>query len=99
MPLILEGLVTTLDDSGGVNVSPMGPIVDPQMQRLLLRPFPTSTTYGNLRRHGEGVFHVTDDVEMLARGGGRQAHAAASTAGRARRAGPDSGRRLPVVRV
>lgn len=67
MPLILEGLVTTLNADRSVNLAPMGPIVDPSMDRLLLRPFQTSTTFANLKRHGEGVFHVTDDVELLAR--------------------------------
>lgn len=63
---ILEGIVTTLNANGSVNISPMGPIVDEQMERLWLRPFRTSTTYQNLKRTGQGVFHVTDDVELLA---------------------------------
>jgi hypothetical protein len=63
---ILEGIVTTLNADGGVNVSPMGPIVDDALDRLWLRPFQTSTTYRNLKRTGRGVFHVTDDVELLA---------------------------------
>jgi beta-RFAP synthase len=32
-----------------------------------LRPFRTSVTYRNLKRTGEGVLHVTDDVELIAR--------------------------------
>ena len=36
------------------------------MERLLLRPYQTSTTYHNLKRTREGVFHVTDDVLLLA---------------------------------
>jgi hypothetical protein len=36
-------------------------------ERFLLRPFPTSRTYRNLKGHGEGVLHVTDDVLLLAR--------------------------------
>ncbi len=36
------------------------------MERLLLRPYRTSTTYQNLKRTGEGVFHVSDDVLLLA---------------------------------
>ncbi len=66
MPLILEGLMTTLAADGTVNISPMGPIVDESMQRLQLRPYRTSRTYQNLKRTGEGVFHVTDDVELIA---------------------------------
>lgn len=65
--MILEGLVTTLDESGRLNVAPMGPIVDESMDRLILRPFRTSQTYRNLKARPEGVFHVTDDVLMLAR--------------------------------
>ncbi len=64
--MILEGIVTTLGPDGGVNIAPMGPIVDESMHELVLRPYRTSTTYQNLKRHGEGVFHVTDDVLLLA---------------------------------
>lgn len=64
--LILEGIVTSKNEDGSTNVSPMGPIVDREISALRLRPFQTSTTYRNLKRHGQGVFHVTDDVEMLA---------------------------------
>jgi hypothetical protein len=65
--MILEGIVTTVSPEGRINIAPMGPHVEPAMERLLLRPFPTSQTYRNLRAHGEGVFHVTDDVLLLAR--------------------------------
>jgi hypothetical protein len=65
--LILEGIVTTLNEDGSANVSPMGPRVDRNVSRLVLRPFRTSQTYQNLKRHGSGVFHVIDDVELIAR--------------------------------
>jgi uncharacterized protein len=65
--MILEGIITTIGPDGAVNIAPMGPIVEPSMERFLLRPFPTSQTYLNLRHHGEGVFHVTDDVLLLAK--------------------------------
>jgi uncharacterized protein len=65
--MILEGLVTTLNADGSVNLAPMGPTVDGGMDRLTFRPFPTSTTYANLQRTRDGVFHVTDDVELLAK--------------------------------
>jgi hypothetical protein len=64
--VILEGIVTTVCDDGRVNISPMGPRVDAQMRELVLRPYQTSTTYRNLKRTGQGVLHVTDDVELLA---------------------------------
>lgn len=66
MPLILEGIATTENADGSINVSPMGPIVDASMSTLRLRPYQTSTTYQNLKRTGQGVFHATDDVEMIA---------------------------------
>lgn len=65
--MILEGTVTTLDPAGLLNIAPMGPRVEPGMRRFVLRPFQTSTTYHNLKATGEGVFHVTDDVLLLAR--------------------------------
>jgi uncharacterized protein len=65
--MILEGIVTTLSLEGVVNIAPMGPIVDEQMERLLLRPFRTAQTYRNLKAHGEGVLHVTDDVLLLSK--------------------------------
>lgn len=65
--MILEGLVTTHDSHGTLNVAPMGPIVDSAMSRLRLRPFQTSQTFRNLREQPYGVFHITDDVELIAR--------------------------------
>ena len=65
--MILEGIVTTYNEDRTVNVAPMGPIVTPEMHTLRLRPFQTSTTYQNLKRHGQGVFHVTDDVLLITR--------------------------------
>jgi uncharacterized protein len=66
--LIAEGIVTTVNPDGSANISPMGPRVNRQFTRLVLRPFQTSTTYQNLKRTGEGVFHVTDDVLLIAKG-------------------------------
>ena len=63
---ILEGIVTTHNADGSVNISPMGPIVDDSLTRLWLRPFQTSTTYQNLKRNRAGVLHLTDDVELFA---------------------------------
>ena len=64
---ILEGLVTTLDPDGATHVAPMGPFVDAEFSALRLRPFQTSRTFANLKRTRQGVFHVTDDVLLLAR--------------------------------
>jgi hypothetical protein len=64
--LILEGIITTQSMAGEVNIAPMGPRCDARMSWLTLRPFKTSTTYQNLKECGEGVFHVVDDVLLLA---------------------------------
>src|SRR5205807_9496144 len=64
---ILEGIVTTVSPQGQINIAPMGPRVDAAMEHFLLRPFPTSQTCRNLKAHGEGVLHVTDDVVLLAK--------------------------------
>ena len=65
--MILEGLVTTTGPDGAMHLAPMGPRVEPDWSGFLLRPFPTSQTYRNLKAHGQGVLHVTDDVLVLAR--------------------------------
>jgi hypothetical protein len=65
--VILEGIVTTLDREGRLNIAPMGPKVDREMRRFVLRPFRSATTYRNLKSAGEGVFHVTDDALLLAK--------------------------------
>ncbi|MCX7665053.1 MAG: DUF447 family protein [Gemmataceae bacterium] len=66
--MILEGLVTSLNSDQQPHLAPMGPLVDsPEFTHFLLRPFNTSTTYQNLRRHREGVLHITDDVLTLAK--------------------------------
>jgi hypothetical protein len=63
---LLEGVVTTLNADGSPHIAPMGPIVDRNFERMLLRPFRTSVTYQNLKRTGQGILHVTDDVELIA---------------------------------
>ena len=65
--LILEGLVVSCDENGAVNIAPMGPRVDRALTRFVLRPFQTAQTYRNLKATGRCVFHVTDDVQLLAR--------------------------------
>jgi hypothetical protein len=66
--VILEGIVTTLSHDEKLNIAPMGPRVDPatNLARFELRPYRSSTTYQNLKARGEGVFHVIDDVLLLA---------------------------------
>lgn len=62
--MILEGVVTTLNEDNSINVAPMGPEVEDDS--LIFKPFSSSTTYSNLKRHPRGVFHVTDDVLLIA---------------------------------
>lgn len=65
---ILEGIVTTMDESGTLNIAPMGPLItNEHFETFILRPFCTSTTYQNLKKTREGVLHITDDVLILAR--------------------------------
>jgi hypothetical protein len=64
--MILEGLVTTIDADGAMHLAPMGPRVEADWSGFLLRPFPSSQTYRNLKARGQGVLHVTDDVLLLA---------------------------------
>ena len=64
---IIEGILTTLNEDNSVNIAPMGPIVDPAFSRFVLRPFQTSTSFSNLLRTKQAVFHVTDNIELIAR--------------------------------
>ncbi len=64
--MIIEGLCTTLNQDGSVNIAPMGPVVDPELSRFLFRPFQSSRTFENLSRERCGVFHVVDDVLLIA---------------------------------
>lgn len=65
--MIIEGLCTTTNRDGSINLAPMGPVVDSGLTEFLFRPFQSSTTYQNLKRTGCGVFHVTDDAGLIAR--------------------------------
>jgi len=65
--MILEAIVTTINEDGTLNISPMGPTVTDDLSQFILRPFDSSTTFANLKRRKSGVMHVTDDVLMFAR--------------------------------
>lgn len=67
--MILEGLVTTTNQDDSVNLAPMGPTVSAtEFDSFLLRPFQTSRTYQNLKKHPQGVLHFSDDVRLLVLG-------------------------------
>ena len=71
--MIIEGIVTTTGPEGGMHVAAMVRWVDEaeretvQITRLVLKPFASSQTAANLVRVPAGVFHVCDDVLLLAR--------------------------------
>lgn len=65
--MILEGIITSLGVDGRPNIAPMGTLVDDGITQFVLRPYKSSRTYANLKRTRQGVLHVTDDVELLAR--------------------------------
>lgn len=65
--MIIEALVSTRNEDGSVNLAPMGPVFTGDWSRFELRPFSTSDTFANLNRTREGILHITDDVELLAR--------------------------------
>lgn len=65
--MILEGIVTSLDNAGSLNIAPMGPVVSTENETtLLLRPYQSSTTFQNLSQQRCGVFHVVDNVLLMA---------------------------------
>ena len=90
---IIEGVMTTSNADGEINIAPMGPIVtgqgddwgtgacDGPIESFRFRPFKTSTTYQNLKARGEGVFHTTDDVLLIARGAIGKVEAGDTSAG------------------
>jgi hypothetical protein len=65
--LILEGIVVSRDEHGVVNIAPMGPRVDRELNHFVLRPFQTAKTFRNLKSTARCTFQVTDDVLLLAR--------------------------------
>ncbi len=69
--MILEGILTTRNADGSPRIAAMGAAVDDPRQgpieRMRLRPFTITTTFANLKRTRVGVFHLTDDVGLLAR--------------------------------
>jgi hypothetical protein len=63
--LIIETIVTTVDEDGAVNCAPMG--VEWGDDALILKPFVETTTYRNVQAIGAAVVNLTDDVRVFAR--------------------------------
>jgi hypothetical protein len=60
---LLETVVTTTGSDGVVNCAAMG--VRWGEEELVFWPFDSTRTLHNLRRHGEAVVHLTDDVLLF----------------------------------
>jgi uncharacterized protein len=72
--VILESIVTSVDQHGQVNIAPMGPTVNPDefvsndgRPTFTLRPFDSSQTFQNLLATRKAVIHVTDDADLFAK--------------------------------
>jgi hypothetical protein len=62
--MIIESIVTTMDQSGAVNFAPMG--VEWGEETIVLKPFLETTTFRNLKATGVAVVNLTDDVLLFA---------------------------------
>lgn len=62
--MILETIVTTLNADGSVHIAPMG--IRMRDGQIIIAPFKPSTTLQNLRRDGQAVINLTDDVRVFA---------------------------------
>src|SRR5262245_51506693 len=63
--MIVETVVTTLDEDGGPNFAAMGVVWGEE--RLVIRPYVDTRTFRNLLRTREAVVNVTDDVLVFAK--------------------------------
>jgi hypothetical protein len=64
--VILETIVTTIDDQGGINFAPMG--VEWGEDTIVLKPFLETTTFRNLSQSRRAVINLTDDALLFAQG-------------------------------
>ena len=63
--MVIETVVTTLDEAGEANFAAMGVVWGEET--LTIRPFTNTRTYKNLTRTGEAVINVTDNVLIFAK--------------------------------
>ena len=63
--MIIESILTTLDEAGRVNIAPMG--VEWGDEHLVLKPFLETTTFHNVSATRVAVINTTDDVVIFAR--------------------------------
>jgi uncharacterized protein len=64
--VILETIVTTLNERGVINFAPMG--VEWGEETIVLKPFLETTTFRNLEQRRSAVVNLTDDVMLFAGG-------------------------------
>lgn len=72
--MIIETIVTTVDQHGQWNIAPMGPHIDDHWERepstlpnFILRPFAGSVTHENLMSSRRAVIHFSSDAGLFAR--------------------------------
>ena len=63
--MIVETIVTTVDDAGVVNIAPMG--VEWGDDIIVLKPFLETATFRNVSATGTAVVNLIDDVRVFAR--------------------------------
>ncbi len=63
--MIIESILTTVDEHGRVNFAPMG--VEWGDDAIVIKPFLETTTFRNVRATGVAVMNLTDDVLLFAR--------------------------------
>lgn len=64
--MIIESILTTMDDRGAVNFAPMG--VEWGEEEIVIKPFLETTTFKNLQDTRVAVVNLTDDVMLFAQG-------------------------------
>jgi len=62
--MIIESIVTTLNEEGKANFAPMGATIGEG--ELLIRPYKDSVTYRNLVATGTAVVNLTDNCRLFA---------------------------------
>ena len=65
--MIIETIVTTVDESGLVNIAPMGVEWTGGDEPPVLKPFLETTTYRNVSATRAAVVNLIDDVRVFAR--------------------------------
>jgi hypothetical protein len=62
--VIIETIVSTINEQGQVNFAPMGVMIE--KDKIIIRPYKEGTTYRNLLTTQQGVIHITDNVLIFA---------------------------------